>query len=629
MSNEGGGQWSPPFWQVGLFGRLSVMSGFAHIRLKWARLKLPRLLVFDRSPWIAGLAVFFAFFVLQIKFQSVGANMSPRSFLSWSFLLAFGLFFWLCRPPRQPIICPPILLAVALGPVVLLCLHIILSIPPMGGSIAYIMPNIVLALVLFVGWQSRLSKTLWSQVALILFVGLIIQTLLSVFAPDLLNIAELYEKIPSYMAVRYGGFYQENHFTIILASASLWVAVFFIFFAAYQNRFAAIIMLVCYLLASFTIFISASKMGMLALVLGVLCCAPMMWFLRVRRAAWARYAVLCLLLLMAYVAAAYCGVDETEGRGVWQSQSVTYRLTMWKISALAIKDNFLFGHGRGSFTAVYFAYFVEYGNALSLTMAETPDDPHNLIIWLLVETGLVGTLLFLLPMAWVGARLLAVRGQIIYLLPILPIAIHTMLEFPQRASGTHYLLFALILISLTHAPKTWPRFHLPRHIIGRQIAHLPTALLALATIAAFDTLMLSQDYIRKENYFRTMPDLRQAYVRRFASRDMRHFILGDFVLVNTLYAASSRAIAEQDKPALAALYPLYVRHVVRRRENAAIWTIQHKMLLLLENWAGLELFYRRLAGIRPQDAANIRAMTYHYFNHKNLPTSLVTLPQPQ
>ena len=590
----------------------------------------PRFFAYDRSVWIAGLAVFFAFVVLQIKFQSVGANVSPRSFLSWTFLLAFGLFFWLMRVPRQPITWSPILLAIAFGPTLLVFLHRMLGIQPVGHNMAaYIVPNMFLALVFFAGWQTRLSKKLWAQVALILFVGLIFQTLLSLFSADFLNIPEIYNKIPTLIAVRFGGFYQENHFTIILASASLWVGVFFIFFAAYQNRFAAMLVLLCTMLAGFTIFISASKMGMLALVLGVLLFAPTMLFLRVNRMAWCRYGLLVGVLVISYGAAHYSVARPDDGLGFWQSKSVIFRLVMWEISALAIKDRFLFGHGLGSFTSVYFSYFVEYGNALGLTMHETPDDPHNLIIRFLLETGLVGTLLFLLPMAWLGVRLLAVRWHIVYLLPILPIGLHAMLEFPHRASGTHYLLFVLIIISLTHAPARWPRFDISRHIIWRQFAHMPSIVLLLLALAAFDTAMLSQDYIRKENYFRTMTDLRQAYMRRFASRDMNHLILGDFVLVNTLYAASSRAIAEQNIAALGRLYPLYVKRVIPRIENAAIWTTQHKMLLLLENWAALELFYTRLATIRPQDAANIRAMTYHYLAYKNLPLNLVSLPPPQ
>ena len=76
------------------------------------------------------------------------------------------------------------------------------------------------------------------------------------------------------------------------------------------------------------------------------------------------------------------------------SQSVIYRVHIWNFSINKIRDKFLFGWGLGTSRSIgqdVSTIDPNYGN-----MGEAlPLHPHNLALHLLLETGLVGYILFL------------------------------------------------------------------------------------------------------------------------------------------------------------------------------------------------------------------------------------------
>ena len=92
-------------------------------------------------------------------------------------------------------------------------------------------------------------------------------------------------------------------------------------------------------------------------------------------------------------------------------------------------------------------HFGRYGLAEGLTFYKLVSIPHNLFIHILSETGLFGLIVIMGPFIWLGLRLFGQSDNRWLVLALLtPILLHSQIEYPYIASGTHYWLFGFALV---------------------------------------------------------------------------------------------------------------------------------------------------------------------------------------
>jgi len=126
--------------------------------------------------------------------------------------------------------------------------------------------------------------------------------------------------------------------------------------------------------------------------------------------------------------------------------------TLWRIDALYLGilawiDSPWIGHGfNGWQTAIQKVFLSnEFVEPFALDFFKA-GHPHNYVISILVELGLVGLLFVLAPVCVWGVICIyrARPHALLVVAPIMPIGLHLMTEFPDRISGVHLPLMVFI-----------------------------------------------------------------------------------------------------------------------------------------------------------------------------------------
>ena len=73
---------------------------------------------------------------------------------------------------------------------------------------------------------------------------------------------------------------------------------------------------------------------------------------------------------------------------------------MWRHTLHIVKENLLFGTGPDTFLSVFRKHLASEG----ATLQQTFDNPHNLLLAVLVQNGLPALVLYIAGIAWVLAR---------------------------------------------------------------------------------------------------------------------------------------------------------------------------------------------------------------------------------
>lgn len=166
-----------------------------------------------------------------------------------------------------------------------------------------------------------------------------------------------------------------------------------------------------------------------------------------------------------------------------KSGSNTVRWQMLQYSLQMIAEHPLKGWGMGGFEHVFTQYLIQQVGIGPLAGA-APTHPHNELLYLWIEGGIVALLgSLMLVLAWFrlvigGSRLRRRRAFPLWCLT-LPIALHTLFEYPLYQSAAHGLVL-LLLIRITLAESCLRKtVRLPTvQIIGRYA----TAAIALAIV---------------------------------------------------------------------------------------------------------------------------------------------------
>ena len=130
-------------------------------------------------------------------------------------------------------------------------------------------------------------------------------------------------------------------------------------------------------------------------------------------------------------------------------QSINARSTIYEVSIDMIKTKPLVGYGYGGFERSFIDHFNQYAiehPEVGKTIQRL-SHPHNEVLLWVVEGGLITLLAFLLFTAAyikIWLKINGVKALALFAL-LLPILLHSQLEFPFYSSVSHFLVFIFIL----------------------------------------------------------------------------------------------------------------------------------------------------------------------------------------
>jgi len=196
---------------------------------------------------------------------------------------------------------------------------------------------------------------------------------------------------------------------------------------------------------SFLLLVLQSRTGHLSALLILALMTPYL-YQKSRKQLSINLVIITLALLTAVVSFKYSDVAK---RGDKNYQSIGSRSTVYEVSIDMIKTKPLVGYGYGGFERGFIDHFNQYAIAHPQVGKTIPrlSHPHNEVLFWVIEGGVITLLAFLLfAAAYIKVWLKINRVKALALLALLlPILLHSQLEFPFYSSVSHFIVFLLIL----------------------------------------------------------------------------------------------------------------------------------------------------------------------------------------
>ncbi|UVC29329.1 PglL family O-oligosaccharyltransferase [Pantoea sp. SOD02] len=175
-----------------------------------------------------------------------------------------------------------------------------------------------------------------------------------------------------------------------------------------------------------------------------------------------------------------------------KSTSNMLRWQMLKHSLQMVAEHPLKGWGMGGFEHAFTQYLIQHSPDGPLA-GPTPTHPHNEILYLWIEGGIMALIGgMLLVLAWLrlaisGCRLRRHRAFPLWCLT-LPIALHTLFEYPLYQSAAHGLVL-LLLIRLTIAESVLKKVTLRPsvQIVGRSVTTFIASAIVVFAVTGLHT----------------------------------------------------------------------------------------------------------------------------------------------
>jgi O-antigen polymerase len=196
---------------------------------------------------------------------------------------------------------------------------------------------------------------------------------------------------------------------------------------------------------SFLLVVLQSRTGHLSAILVLALIAPYL-YQRNRKQLFINVIVIFLALVTAMIS---FQVSDVAKRGGKNYQSVGSRNVIFEVSTDMVKTKPLFGYGYGGFERSFLDHFNQYaiehpevGNTIKRL-----SHPHNEVLFWLIEGGIIALLAFMLfTKAYISTWLKISRLKALALFALLlPILLHSQLEFPFYSSVSHFIIFILLL----------------------------------------------------------------------------------------------------------------------------------------------------------------------------------------
>lgn len=277
------------------------------------------------------------------------------------------------------------------------------------------------------------QKRLWAWLLLAASLGQICLTSMQVFYPNAIYLLEF-----NPLRARPHGIFQQPNVLASFLATGLLLAIWL--FTTTRNAAASLILIVSLLVHSAWIVMIQSRIGGLGALagtfaLGLLCFR--------RKLFW-----LALAIAFAGAAIAWFGMPEAIA-GIDKSGSNSERLLTLKYSLQMIGEHPWLGWGYGSFEHEFVRYVFSEGMLPPLGLRQMTH-PHNELLLAWVEGGIIALAgMLLLIVAWF--RLIPAPGKTCkrvsataFWIMTLPIALHTMTEYPLYQSAPH--IFVLMIL---------------------------------------------------------------------------------------------------------------------------------------------------------------------------------------
>ncbi|MGC6475415.1 MAG: O-antigen ligase family protein [Parvibaculales bacterium] len=578
------------------------------------------LCILNRTPPLFLICGLYFAGLFHVHFMSVGGDFNSRNIFGWITLALGNLLLW-WRPFKTNQMSKPRYFILAfLLPVLFLTLWLLPFFSPniantLTPQIYYIFPFLLLFFGMFIlgGLQAPLSNRQWRTLLLLIGFAVLPQTLQVFFKFLNLDLTLLYRVFPSIIFRDYLGFSQENLMGSFLASliGLFGWAVYRLCDAGVGDKRARGFFYGLSFIYAFLIFFNGSKLA----VLGLLLMMAMFWaYVLWQGGAW-RYVVNWSLMIgLAFLCKSFVPFLFSDVAGVtqgWdvQGSSVQLRLDMWYVSWLAFLDAPYFGHGIGSFFHIYMDKYAALGPDSGISFKENLSNPHNLIILLLVEAGLIGTVLILMP--YIALMIYLVwRNPRLFILPILlgPILVHCLLEYPYFSSSSHYLIFALTCLAILHyygGPENKVVFSHKKLMFQSGFIKNLMAGLGVGVIIVFCFFAVPASWQDRTGAIRFhMMQSKSTFeilARRFQHSDMKHSLIGPRQTTLTVLYLMQRAIEENEKDLLkTVLLPIYEEKVKPFYSSSKLWHIEFDALVLLSDESKIQALIDYVRPYRPK-----------------------------
>lgn len=587
---------------------------------------------FFSSPVILSAVLLFGV-AFNINLQDLGETYVSRNLFGWVVIFILTVHLWWQPLNDGHVKWSPIWLTALFAPVV--GMFLVLAVNIVGGFEAYhpghyLFPFMLLTFALMIlgllqyewDWQLKFSFTL---VTLLCFMPQFIIHLMTAngLIFTLLPIEEL--TIPSILYKPFAGFGQYNVYGSAFVTLLILAATVFVF--APVSLKARIALMVPVSLMAIDLPFTKSSTALLGLFFGLAFLALHI-VLRARE----RVYVTRFLIYVGVLAVIALSVslllaisDQTDKINELSAKrtsfSVNTRLTMWAVGLFGFLDRPFFGNGLGSYLSVYMAQFAEHGVTKNLTFYPNVTIAHNLIIHVLSETGLFGFVTLLGPFIYLAVKILQTAdNRFLVLAALAPILVHTQLEYPYIASGTHYWLFAIALVfalSGQLAPERsyhWP----PAPSKLPMMAFGALSLSALIGIYTAISLALAATQSAKLYNLTRSQSLDEFLATRFSQPDIGHPIMGPRILAIAHLVVIQKAIAERrgdilrdvSVPALenniVPNYPTYQTwetalrvYVILRDRDRAMALVTELKKYIPEKAAAYEIYIRERLTLKP------------------------------
>ena len=607
---------------------------------------------------LALVSLIFFGFLFHIHFLSNGGPYNSRNMFGWIAMILTLWALWMPALMRGEIKTPKLFIWPLFLPV--LSLTVFLALKALTGSIsfsamAYPALLLIFALVLLGGQQTRLSKKQWLAVLLIVCIGALPQSLMTLSDVGIVDHGIILQSVSLFYARSFYGFSQANLMGSFLASLIALIG-WGLYSLEIRNRFLIVALYLISVFFTLIISLNGSKTGVLGMfgaVIGLL--GYVFWTNHKMNdqinatsvgpisptalvVVWSAFVCLTYVfdsflggLMTKFLSIVPFGSDVVVVRDVaginqnWQldGRSYSIRLAMWYIAWEKFLEAPILGHGLGSFHSLYLQAFSEYGVRDNLIFKENLDNPHNLVLSLLVETGSIGLISILGPYMYALVALVRqnVKNVLVFIL-LFPILLHTQLEYPYLQSSTHFWLFAVLLTAVTHmnAEKDEPAGTLNLSRRKSLFGNVVMVVLGGLFIATAYSTAYNDTLATKRFKAMQVLSLNEILAKRFTHSDVRHPIVGTNNSDTAVIYLTERATREGQVEMLEQLlFPMYEAQISEKYSSIALWNIELKALLALKDFAKAEALIHKVSLLRPDIAETMAEELFSYRQDTTLP----------
>ncbi|MGC6535555.1 MAG: O-antigen ligase family protein [Parvibaculales bacterium] len=567
-------------------------------------------------------AFFAVLFVIgvNIHIPDLGETYVTRNLFMWVFIALLNCALWLQPIKNQTVKWHPIwamgLFLPVIGSVLVLLGNIV------GGYTAYhvghyFLPGMLLAFALFCAglMQHDFSDDDWARMLVIILAALMPQYVLHmistspiVFFPVTLQIHQIFFK-------EFLGFGQYNLYGSFFAGLMLlcvWAGAFL-----QISKRLRWVLLGLFFIYALDLATMNSKTGLVGFWVGLSFMAIHALQNRddtlIRRQVLQTFGLLLLAVVIGVISLYQADAKLTRTYS-WTAEghSFSTRYSMWIIALQSFADAPFFGHGLGSYIDSYTKYFANNGLASGLTFYPTVSLPHNLLVHLLSETGLIGTLLLIGPLVWLAVHILrCVPRRWVVASLCFPVIFHTQLEYPYIASGGHYFILALALALavsrqdvLTHRLQLGDYGDTARKSVFASVAFVSAGVIAVSLHMQWATYRAATNF-QKDSFL----SLTEYVQRRFGSADVSHPVIGERMRAMS-YLVLARKAMEAKRPDVLnkIVLPVLEQEVVPRYNNSGVWEITLRTYFEVGQFDKAYALVDRIALFDPKRAGQYRVI---------------------